>query len=179
MKSLVVTEISKQINDNGLENILDTNQIKFNFEKIISSTIRFQVKTLSVDWDTFGTGTSNIYRDNGVWKQMGSTVDISELGITVIGDAQNGDSFRVIGEDKSWIYESNFPVTIQSADETVDYINIKTDKECTIQVLDGQDNFAYFKNACSFFSQPINANFVIRTTSTEDIEAKIIVAKVI
>lgn len=179
MKSLVVKEVSTQVNDNGIENILDTDQIKFNFEKIISSTMRFQVKTLSVDWDTFGAGTSNIYRDNDVWKQMGSTVDLSELGITVIGEAQNGDTFSVNGTTKTWVYESKFPVTVQSADETVDYINIKTDKECTIQVLDGQDSFAYFKNACSFFSQPINANFVIRTTSTEDIEVKIIVAKVI
>ena len=105
MKSLVVKEISTQLNDNGTELELDTSQFKAECEYIVKKEVTISSVKVTIDKDTFKTkmgGTlSNSYyyfqRVDNKWNMYGGAedVDLSEYGITLDGEVNEDDRLYV------------------------------------------------------------------------------------
>jgi hypothetical protein len=107
MKSLVVKGILTQLNDNGTELELGTNQFKAECEYIDKKTITIKSVKVTIDKDTFKTkmgGTlSNSYyyfqRVDNKWDMYGGAenVDLSEYGITLEKNVSNLNLSATIG----------------------------------------------------------------------------------
>lgn len=140
MKSLVVKEISTQLNDNGTELELNTNQFKANCECIDKKVITITSVKVTIDKDTFktkmgGTLSENyyyFYREDNKWNLYdgAENVNLAEYGITLDGEINE--------EDRVYIYcdtvnnevtstEYRQQLVIYKAGGKFNYVNISCD----------------------------------------------------
>lgn len=142
MKSLVVTEQKKQINDNGTELKLASSQIKKECEYIATKEISLKAVKVTIDKDTFksamgGTLSSSYYYfqylDNK-WDLYGGAenVNLADYGITLDGDVVEDDRIYVYCDTvenvvTSTRYDQTLTVYRGANNEKFNYINIFCD----------------------------------------------------
>ena len=139
MKSLVVKEITTQLDDNGLELELGTNQIKSECEYITKKEITLKAVKVTIDKDTFktamgGTLSESYYyfeRTTNKWDMYdgAENVDLADYGITLDGTVNNGDRIYVYCDtDNNVVTSTNYEQTLviyRGADnELFNYVNI-------------------------------------------------------
>jgi hypothetical protein len=140
MKSLVVKQVSTQINDNGTELELGTNQFKANCEYIDKKVVTITSVKVTIDKDTFKTkmgGTlSNSYyyfsREDNQWNLYNGAdnVNLAEYGITLDGEVNEDDRLYVYCDTVNNVVTSTGyqqQIVVYKADGKFNYVNIACD----------------------------------------------------
>ena len=140
MKSLVVKEVSTQLNDNGTELELGTNQFKAECEYIDKKTITIKSVKVTIDKDTFktkmgGTLSENyyyFYREDNKWNLYdgAENVNLAEYGIALDGEINEEDRVYIYcdtvnNEVTSTEYRQR--IVVYKADGKFNYVNISCD----------------------------------------------------
>lgn len=201
MKSLVVKGILTQLNDDGTELELGTNQFKAECEYIDKKTITIKSVKVTIDKDTFKTkmgGTlSNSYyyfqRVDNQWDMYGGAenVDLSEYGITLDGEVNESDRVYVYCDTVNNVVTSTDyqqQIIVYKADGKFNYVNIACDvSNATFSIRSvssgGYESSVYggvkLKTETLFVSDYSNCKIVAYTTGYYDTATvSIIVAKV-
>lgn len=141
MKSLVVNQLAKQIDDNGTELKLEKSQIKKECEYIATKEITLKAVKVTIDKDTFktamgGTLSSSYYYfqyTDEKWNLYGGAenVNLADYGITLEGD--------IVEEDRVYVFC-----------DTVENVVTSTRYDQTLTVYRGADNekFNYINISC-------------------------------
>lgn len=142
MKSLVVNQLVKQIDDNGTELKLEKTQIKRDCDYIATKEITLKAVKVTIDKDTFktaigGTLSSSYYYFeyyNSQWDLYGGAenVSLADYGITLDGNIVEGDRVYVFcdtakNEVTSTRYDQTLTVYRGADNEKFNYVNISCD----------------------------------------------------
>lgn len=201
MKSLVVKEILTQLNDNGTELELGTNQFKAECEYTDKKVVTITSVKVTIDKDTFKTaigGTlSNSYyyfqRVDNQWDMYGGAenVSLADYGITLDGEVNENDRVYVYCDTVNNVVTSTDyqqQIVVYKADGKFNYVNIACDvSNATFSILSvssgGYESSVYsgikLKTETLFVSDYSNCKIVALTTGYYDTATvSIIVAKV-
>ena len=204
MKSLVVKEISTQLDENGLELELGTNQIKSECEYITKKEITLKAVKVTIDKDTFktaigGTLSEDYYyfqKTGNQWDLYGGAenVDLADYGITLDGTTYEDDRVYVYCDTVNNVvtstnYEQTLEIYRGASNEKFNYINISCEipnvSFTVSSVQSGGSTINVLSNVLkkteNFFKSEYPTAKIIATTSGyyDTVTVSIIVAKVL
>lgn len=142
MKSLVITEQAKQVNDNGTELKLVSSQIKRECEYIVKKEISLKAVKVTINKETFksaigGTLSRSYYYFQYLenkWNlyDVADNVNLADYGITLDGDTFENDKIYVFCDTVANVvtstrYDQTLTVYRGAENEKFNYVNIFCD----------------------------------------------------